>query len=63
MSGLASVRGNTIGKQIEVSIEIKMPTNGDDRLYIYLKSPSELYYFFGFKDGVLNVTSNNTPCS
>ena len=36
-----------------------MPSNEDDRLYIYLKSPSELFYFFGFKQGILSVTSNN----
>lgn len=37
-----------------------MPTNDDDRLYVYLKSPSQLYYFFGYKQGILNVVSNNT---
>ena len=28
-------------------------------MYIYIKSASELYYFFGFKQGILNITSNN----
>ena len=60
LNGLASIRGNTISKMVEVHMEIKMPSGGDDRLYIYVKSPSEQYYFFGFKDGILNVTSNNT---
>lgn len=59
-SGLASIRGNQISKMLEVHAEVKMPSGGDDRLYIYIKSPSELYYFFGFKDGILNVVSNNT---
>ena len=36
-----------------------MTTGGDDRLYLYLKSPSETYYFFGYKDGILNIVSNN----
>ena len=36
-----------------------MTTGGEDRLYLYIKSPSETYYFFGFKDGILNVVSNN----
>jgi len=45
---------------LEVRAEVKMTTGGDDRLYIYIKSPSELYYFFGFKDGIMNVVSNNT---
>ncbi|MEO0734318.1 MAG: hypothetical protein AAFZ52_15890, partial [Bacteroidota bacterium] len=60
LSGLASIKGNPISKMLEVKAEIKMPTGGDDRLYLYIKSPSELYYFFGFKDGILNVVSNNT---
>ena len=59
-SGLVSIRGNQISKMLEVHAEVKMPSGGDDRLYIYIKSPSELYYFFGFKDGILNVVSNNT---
>ena len=36
-----------------------MTTNDDDRLYIYLKSPSGLFYFFGLQGEVLNVTSDN----
>ena len=36
-----------------------MPSNGDDRLYIYLKSSSEFYYFFGYRGGILSVASNN----
>lgn len=35
-------------------------TADDDRLYVYLKSPSGLFYFFGFKQGILSITSNNT---
>ena len=60
MNGLASVKGNAVAKVIESHAEVKMTTGGEDRLYLYVKSPSELYYWFGFKDGVLNVYSNNT---
>lgn len=60
LSGLASIKGNPVAKMMEVHMEVKMTTAGEDRLYIYIKSPSELYYFFGFKDGVLNVVTNNT---
>lgn len=60
LSGLVSVKGNPIAKMLEVHAEVKMTTAGEDRLYLYLKSPSELYYFFGFRDGILNVVSNNT---
>ena len=36
-----------------------MPGSGDDRLYIYLKSPGETFYFFGFKQGILNIASSS----
>ncbi len=59
MNGLASVAGRPISRRFESYMEVKMTTGGDDRLYLYLKSPGETYYFFGFKDGILNVVSNN----
>ncbi len=58
--GLMSIDGEPINTYVTGYIEVKMPTNEDDRLYIYLKSPSQLYYFFGYRQGVLNVVSNNT---
>lgn len=57
---LVSINGEMLNANVTGHIEAKMPTNEDDRLYIYLKSPSQLYYFFGYKQGVLNVISNNT---
>jgi len=57
--GVNSINGASINKVLTCHIEFKMPTNEDDRLYIYLNSPSGLYYFFGFKQGILNITSNN----
>ncbi len=58
--GLISMGGEMLNTNVTGYIEAKMPTNNDDRLYIYLKSPSQLYYFFGYKQGILNVVSNNT---
>ena len=58
-NGLVSVNGQSVNRRIESFLEVKMTTGGDDRLYLYIKSPSETYYFFGFKDGILNVVSNN----
>jgi hypothetical protein len=58
--GLMSIDGEAVNTYVTGYIEVKMPTNDDDRLYIYLKSPSQLYYFFGYRQGVLNVVSNNT---
>ena len=57
--GLVSVEGEPLNKVLEAYVEYKMPTNEDDRLYIYIKSPSELFYFFGFKQGIMSITSNN----
>jgi hypothetical protein len=58
--GLVSIGGEPVNKMVEAYVEIKMPQAEDDRLYVYLKSPSGLYYFFGYNAGILNVTSNNT---
>lgn len=58
-SGIVSIGGQPINKMLTCHIEFKMPTNEDDRLYIYIKSPSELFYFFGFKQGIMSITSNN----
>ncbi len=58
-NGLVSIEGVSFNKMVETYVEFKMPSNDDDRLYIYLKSPSGLFYFFGYKQGILNLTSNN----
>jgi hypothetical protein len=57
---LASFNGEMVNRVMTTYIECKMPTNDDDRLYIYLRSGSGFYYFFGFKQGILNIVSNNT---
>lgn len=57
--GVHSIMGETIDKMLTAYVEFKMPTNEDDRLYIYLKSPGEFYYFFGYQQGIMNVVSNN----
>jgi len=56
---LVSIGGSAINIMIDVFVEYKMTTNEDDRLYVYLKSPSGLHYFFGYQGEVLNVTSDN----
>ncbi|HMQ86922.1 MAG TPA: hypothetical protein PKB07_05030 [Flavilitoribacter sp.] len=58
--GLISINGESINKMLTCYLEFKMPSiDNDDRLYVYVKSPSELFYFFGFKQGILSITSNN----
>ncbi|MEY3053452.1 MAG: hypothetical protein RLY31_3237, partial [Bacteroidota bacterium] len=58
--GIASITGDMVSMNVTAYLEMKMPTNEDDRLYFYIKSPSQQYYFFGYKQGILNVFSNNT---
>lgn len=57
--GVNSVAGMPINKQLTGYAEFKMPATEDDRCYIYLKTNSELFYFFGYNGGILSVTSNN----
>lgn len=58
-NGLISVNGESIGKMVETYVELRMPSDDDDRLYLYIKSPSELFYFIGYKQGILSLCSNN----
>jgi hypothetical protein len=37
-----------------------MPSNDDDRIYLYLKLPNDIYYYFGYKQGILEMTSNDS---
>lgn len=55
-----SIDGNRIGQNLKSYIEYKMPSNNDDRLYILIVAPNDYFYFFGYKQGVLNTVSNNT---
>ncbi len=57
--GVASVNGMKVNRLLNCFVEFKMPSNEDDRVYIYLKSPSENWYFFSYKQGVLSTVSNN----
>ena len=57
--GLCSINGVPINRWLTCYVEFKMPSNDDDRMYIYIKSPSDYYYFFGFKQGIMNLVSNN----
>ncbi len=56
---LAYFDGESINKLLECYVEFKMPSNDDDRVYVYIKSPSDYFYFFGYKAGILSLTSNN----
>jgi len=58
--GLHSIVGEKIDKMLTSYVEFKMPSNEDDRFYIYIKSPNDNYYFFGYKQGILSMVSNNS---
>jgi len=58
-NGLYSINGEYIDKLVEMYVEVIMPPNEKDRFYTYIKSPSDYFYFFGYKDGIMNVASNN----
>jgi hypothetical protein len=58
--GLISMNGgNMVGKEFTTHIEYKMPGNDDDRVYIYLKLPNDIYYYFGYKAGIMEINSND----
>lgn len=59
-NGLTSVKGEPIHKVLTSHVECRMLSNNDDRLYIYIKTPSESYYYFEYRQGVLSLISNNT---
>ncbi|MEM8525950.1 MAG: hypothetical protein AAGG68_15030 [Bacteroidota bacterium] len=58
--GLVSINGELFNYVYKGYVEFKMLANGDDRLYIYLESPTGMSYYFGFKQGIMSITSSNT---
>ena len=57
---VAAINGELFGKMLTVYVEYKMPGNEDDRFYIYIKPSADLWYFFGYQSGALNVVSGST---
>ena len=57
---LVSINGTPINKVMTVFVEYKMPGNLDDRFYLYVKATGDLWYFFGYQAGALNVVSSST---
>lgn len=58
--GVATINGQLLNYVYKGYVECRMPSGGnDDRLYIYLESPSGFNYYFGYKQGILSITSNN----
>jgi hypothetical protein len=57
---VVSINGQTISKTMTVFVEYKMPGSLDDRLYLYIRPSADLWYFFGYQSGALNVVSSST---
>ncbi len=57
--GLVSINGIPVNNLLTGYFQLKLTTDGSDRLYFYLKSPSGNFYYFGFNNGVLDTYSNN----
>ncbi len=57
--GIGSFVGEAINKMVKGYVEIRMPSNGDDRMYIYIESPGGYFYYFGYKQGIMSTVSNN----
>jgi hypothetical protein len=55
-----SINGEPVNKMLNVFVEYKMPGNQDDRFYLYLRPSPDLWYFFGYQAGTLNVVSSST---
>ncbi len=56
---LSSINKAPVNRWLHSFIEIRCPGNNSDRLYLYLKSPSDFYYYFEYREGVLSMVSNN----
>ncbi|MBK6932583.1 MAG: hypothetical protein IPH12_17675 [Saprospirales bacterium] len=57
---IIAINGEPIQKVLTTYVEYKMPGNQDDRFYLYIKASADLWYFFGYQAGALNVVSSST---
>ncbi|MFN4080508.1 MAG: hypothetical protein ACK4NS_06375 [Saprospiraceae bacterium] len=56
---LVSINGEPMNRVFNMFVEYKMPANNDDRFYLYIKPSPDLWYFFGYQSGTLNVASSS----
>ncbi len=54
-----SLNNDAIDRKFKGYLEVRMPSNGDDKIYFYLKSPSDYDYLFVYKNGILSISSNS----
>jgi hypothetical protein len=58
-AGLVSIKGKPISQVLDCYVEFKMPSNEDDRVYVYLQLRNQIYYYFGYRNGILEINSND----
>ncbi len=60
---LISIAGQPINKSLNIMVQYKMPTTGDDALGIYIKPSADLWYLFVYQNtdegGALSITSGS----
>lgn len=58
-AGLVSIKGKPISQVLDCYVEFKMPSNEDDRVYVHLQLRNQIYYYFGYRNGILEINSND----
>ncbi len=59
MITLNSINGKEFNRKINATVAFIMPSNEDDRIYLFLQNKNDNYYFLNYKKGILHVQSNN----
>ncbi|MFZ4426215.1 MAG: hypothetical protein ACOYOO_03580 [Saprospiraceae bacterium] len=59
-AGLISMLGQPVNLKVTCYVEFKMTSNEDDRAYFYLKLPNEIYYYVGYRNGILELNANDS---
>ncbi len=59
-NNIIAINNSNVNKDVKSYFEFKMPSNFEDRVHFLVTSPSDYFYFFSYKDGVLRTVSNNT---
>jgi len=58
-AGLVSLGGEPVNKMLETYVQCRMPYDENDRLTLYVKSPSGSFFYFEYQDGALTTVSDN----
>lgn len=59
MITLSSINGKEFNRKIKATMAFIMPSNEDDRIYLFIQNKNDNYYYLNYKKGILHVQSNN----